>query len=1165
VPVLNNMLYFRFISTLITTFAILQGARTPVPAPPSTAPKVPEFLANIVRTPLWFEPNVGQTKAGVPFLSRAQNQTVFLSGAEALISLADAAGSDSVRMRFTGAAAAARAEGIDPLPSVSNYFLGKDSKKWHTNVPHFGKVRFRDVYPGIDVVYYSNGGVLEYDFVVSAGADPRRIQLSYHGAGTIRIDDSGNVRLALRGREIVQQRPRVYQDINGRRVEIAGTYRITAKNQVRFALAEYNRAHALVIDPVLDYSVYLGGKAYDTAIAIALDAQGNKYVTGTTASPDLLLGTATSQNQFAGATDAYLAKFSAAGNLTSFSYFGGASSVVATEGKGNTTGRSIFVDTNRNVYIGGDTNSPDLPVPANHDPTNRFAGGSADVFVIKVAAAGDQILYSRYIGGGSDDFIGGGPDGFIPGRADEFGNGLTVDPQGNAYITGFTKSSDYPTTANAYMQRTKGGGESAFVTKINPAGDALAYSTILEGKSPSSKDGGEGIAIDSTGNIYVTGYTTSTDFPVLSAFQTTKAGAAGFEDAFVVKLDPTAGRPVYSTYLGGTGRDLGFRIAVDASGSAYITGYTQSGDFPTRNAAQPSYGGGGADAFVTKLSPNGTTLAYSTYLGGSGDDWGFADIAVDNNGNAYVAGYTTSPDLKITNAFQPAFTDANTHGFVAELNANGTAWAFLSYYGGSQHDEIHGLAYDAVRNTISIAGFTSSPNLPGAKNAYVGDAVQKYDAFIAQISGLGTLAPTLVVTQLQPFTINAGGTPISQTITLSSSTNTALQFTASNANPANTWLTVSPASGTTPATLTVTVDPKTLGGGSTSGAININVVGGSPISVPVIVGLNAGPVVTSVSPNPIAVGSQNTIITVSGSGFTSGSTVTLNNSAAVTQFVSANSLTAVVPSGLLASAGTVSVAVNNGGAGSAPVLLTVATGVPIISPANVLNGATNLPGAISPGEIITIKGTGFGPATLAQAQVDPATGGISTTLASTRVLINGVAAPLVYAVQNQVSAIVPYSVTTGPATIQVEYQGQQSASTSVDVALAVPGIFTVDSSGRGQGVVFNEDGTLNSANNPARRGSVITFYGTGEGLTTPAGATGSLAPNPAPKPVLPLAVKINGLDTEVTYFGGAPTLVEGLLQVNARIPEGAPSGTAIPLVLQVGGISSPFTVTLAVQ
>jgi len=199
------------------------------------------------------------------------------------------------------------------------------------------------------------------------------------------------------------------------------------------------------------------------------------------------------------------------------------------------------------------------------------------------------------------------------------------------------------------------------------------------------------------------------------------------------------------------------------------------------------------------------------------------------------------------------------------------------------------------------------------------------------------------------------------------------------------------------------------------------------------------------------------------------------------------------------------------------------------------------------------------------AQIDPATGGLATILAGTRVLINGVAAPLIHALQNQVSAVVPYSVTTGPATVQVEYQGQPSASANVDVALAVPGIFTADSTGRGQAAVFNEDGSLNSPQNPARRGSTVTFYGTGEGLTNPAGTTGSLAPNPAPKPVQQVAVKINGLDAEVAYAGGVPTLVEGLLQVNAKVPDAAPSGGAIPLVLQVGGISSPFTVTMAVQ
>jgi uncharacterized protein (TIGR03437 family) len=1163
------MMYFRHFFLLGSVAAILQAASTSTPRSTARMPVVPLLDSTTTRMPLWFEPNVGQMQASASYLARSGNHTVLLTPSNAWIRLWDRNGSDSVRLRFVGASAAAAVEGVEKLPSVSNYFIGNDRKKWRTNVPHYAKVRFRNVYPGVDVVYYSNRGILEYDFIVSPGADPNRIQLSYEGGGKFSIDDSGNVHVALRGREMVQHRPRIYQEVAGRRVEVAGSYRVKANGIVQFALAKYDRSRPLVIDPVLDYSVYLGGSAYDTAIAITLDSAGNKYLTGSTASSSFV-SNSQFQDRLRGATDAYIARFDASGTLRYFTYIGGSHSPVT--GPAINTGRAIVVDRSGDIYIAGDTNADDFPVQAtNNFSTNRFAGGSADAFVSKIAAAGDRLIYTKYIGGGSDVFVGGGrgcgtgdgPDCLVPGRADEFGSGLAIDPQGFAYLTGFTKSSDFP-VVNGFMNRTKSGGESAFVTKVNQAGTDFVYSTVIEGNG---KDGGEGIALDTAGNIYITGYTTSTNFPLASAFQTVNRGAAGFEDAFVLKLDPAAQRLIYSTYLGGTGRDLGFRIAVDASNSAYVTGYTLSADFPTRNAAQPNFGGN-ADAFVTKLSPDGSTLAYSTYLGGSGSDWGFADIAVDASGNAYVAGYTTSTDLRTKNAFQAQFGAGDTHGYVAQLSAAGNDWVFLSYYGGSQHDEIHAMAFDAVRNTISIAGFTSSPNLPSAKNAFVGDQqLGKYDAFLAQISNLGTAPPTILISpQSLTFNVSGGGQPTSQTVSVSSS-GIPLQFTVANANPANTWLTVSTSATTTPATVTVTVDPRLVGSAATSGAINIDVVGGSRVTIPVIVGVTSVPAITSISPNTIAVGSGDTTITVSGSGFTGTSTVALNGAAAPTQFVNAGTLTATVARNLLTSASTIAVSVINGGTSSAPVSITVASGVPVITASNVLNGATNLPGPISPGEIISIKGSGLGPSTPAQPTGDQiaAANGYPTLLSGTRVLINGIAAPLTYVSESQVNAIVPYSVTSGQASIQVEYQGRQSAAATVAVTLTSPGIFTASGTGNGQALILNENGTLNSATNPAPKGSAIVFYATGEGLTNPPGVTGSLAPAVAPKPVLQVAVKINGLDAELLYAGGAPGLVEGAMQVNVRVPQGAPSGTVIPLVLQVGGVSSPFIVTMAVQ
>ena len=431
-------------------------------------------------------------------------------------------------MKLVGANPAPQLTGSDELPGKSNYFIGNDPAKWRTNVPNYAKVKYADVYPGIDLAYYGNQRQLEYDFVVSPGADPQSIRLAFDGDEKQRIDDHGDLALEAKGGEIRMHRPVVFQQIDGSRRNIAANFVLRSGREVGFEIARYDATKPLIIDPVLSYSTYLGGSSGDLGYGIAVDSSGNAYVTGGTTSVDF-----PTANAFQSA-------------------------------------------------LGG-------PSIVGH------------AFVTKLNAAGSAVVYSTYLGGS------GG----------EFGYGIAVDSSGNAYVTGSTESTNFP-TANAFQAAKRGSGN-AFLTKLNPAGSALVYSTYLGG---TNFDAGRGIAVDSSGSAYVTGFTASPDFPTANAFQAAYGGY--LSNAFVTKFNATGSALLYSTYLGGNRGgdygDWGIGIAVDSSGNAYLTGYASSPDFPIVNAFQTANnccdGEYTGDAFVTKLNPGGSAV-YSTHLGGS--------------------------------------------------------------------------------------------------------------------------------------------------------------------------------------------------------------------------------------------------------------------------------------------------------------------------------------------------------------------------------------------------------------------------------------------------------------------------------------------------------------------------------------------------------------------
>ena len=517
--------------------------------------------------PLVFEPSHGQVDRHVKWLARGPGYTLFLTESEAVMALPG----EAVRIRLAGSRAWQSSEGLEPTGGISNYFLGNDPKKWRTDIPHYRRVKFNSVYEGIDLEFYGNPRQLEYDLVVQAGADPKRIRLAYDGVKRIVVDRDGDLVLTTRaGLELKQKRPRVYQEIDGRKVEVAGVYEILDRRQVAIQVAFYDAGRPLVIDPALVYSTYLGGSADETGERIAVDRQGCAYVLGATVSGDF--PTQSPYQTRKGDRDLFVSKLAANGNSLVYStYLGGDAWDMA---------GGIFVDGAGYAYVAGATRSTNFPVQAPHQ--GAHGGGRWDAFVTKVAPAGNSLVYSTYIGGSADD------------EAED----IAVDAGGAAYVAGYTDSANYP-TQSPYQGTHRGSGD-AFVTKLTPAGNALAYSTYVGG---AGVEWAWSLALDSAGSVYVTGFTTSTDFPAVSAFQTSFRGES---DAFVFKLSPAGDTLVYSTYLGGTGRDDTTDMAVDAAGAAYVVGYTDSTDFPVERPFQAAIGGGPMDAFVVKVAPGGT-------------------------------------------------------------------------------------------------------------------------------------------------------------------------------------------------------------------------------------------------------------------------------------------------------------------------------------------------------------------------------------------------------------------------------------------------------------------------------------------------------------------------------------------------------------------------------
>ncbi len=659
--------------------------------------KVKESYARI---PLSFVPNYGQANKKVKFTSRGNGYSLALAPTTFTMAVANSRSGKSasvVQATLLGGNAAAKLTPQERLLTRTNYFIGSDPRTWKTNVPNYAKVKYSGVYRGVDVVFYGNQDLLEYDFIVSPETDPGVIALGFDGISDMRIDEQGDLLLLTDAGEIRQSRPVVYQEINNTKRIIPASYLIKDKNQVTFQIANYDRSKPLVIDPTLAFSTYLGGSSNDRGNSIAVDAAGDAYITGNAASADFPITPGAFQTEKASLDfDVFVTKMNSTGTALIYStYFGGGN---------REAGNNIAVDAAGNAYVTGLTDSSDIPTTPGAFRTTPVGSDEFDAFAFKLNATGTALVYSTFLGPTT-------------------GAGIAVDSAGNAYITG-QANADYPTTPGAF-QTVSGGGGDAFVTKLNAAGTALVYSTFLGG---SGFDTATEVAIDSAGNAYVTGQAAA-GFPVTpGAFQTSFNGVI---DAFVTKLNTTGTALVYSTFLGGSGFEFGTGIAVNPAGNAYVTGVGDSSNFPTTPGAFQTVKGAGQDAFVTKLSATGNDLAYSTFLGGDEIDVG-QSIALDAADNASVVGVTASTDFPTTaDAIQSAH-GGNNDAFITRLNATGTGLVFSTYLGGSSGDAGLSVFVD-LAGSIYLTGTTESANFPTTPGAFQTLFGGLSDGFVAKI------------------------------------------------------------------------------------------------------------------------------------------------------------------------------------------------------------------------------------------------------------------------------------------------------------------------------------------------------------------------------------------------------------------------------------------------
>jgi hypothetical protein len=729
--------------------------------PPPSAADQSTVARNLDALPLKFEPNQGQSSSDAKFLAEGRGFSALFKENEADLLLADRTRtSDLLQITLPNASPNASISAESRLPGTVNYFNGNDPKKWQTGLPTFERLRYAGVYAGTDLIYYGSQGRLEFDFQLTPGADPSLIRMKFDGAQSVKLDRDGNLNVTGKSGAIRFQKPAIYQPREGDEKDpVAGFFKILAKNTIGFAVTGYDHTRPLVIDPILNYSTYIGPFAEATSIAV--DQNGEAYIVGwadlnfpTTPGSYQPVAVPTTAANGPPATDRpFVAKFNSTGTALLYATY--------LSGSGLDSAYGLALDANGDAFVVGTTSSTNFPITQGALQTTNNASETTG-FVTELNSTGSSLVYSTYLGGSTSTSV----------------NRIALDTLGNAYLTGSTQDTNFPTTQGAYKTtaptKTNTGSNSAFVAKLNPTGTALVYSTYLGG---SGVDASFAVAVDSAQEAYVGGNTTSSDFPTTSGVIQGARESGNRQAGFVTKLSASGSALVYSTYLSGAAFDSLQALAVDSNGDAFATGSTVSPDFPiTAGAHQPNIGYTSfnypqTNAFVSELNSSGTSLLYSTFLGGNVSLGVYADegdgahaISIDGQGMVYVAGTACTGDFPITlGAFEPQNLDgensAECTAFLTKIDpAPNVPLVYSTFLGGtgqqypddiSAGDGAYGLAIDPLGN-VYLAGYTGSVDFPTTagvvETAFTGPSAE---AFVTEFSGseVKTLPiPTVTVT-----------------------------------------------------------------------------------------------------------------------------------------------------------------------------------------------------------------------------------------------------------------------------------------------------------------------------------------------------------------------------------------------------------------------------------
>jgi hypothetical protein len=613
-----------------------------------------------------------------------------------------------LRAKLIGANLNSEIIGENRLSYNCNYFYGNDPSKWSRNVPNYSVITYQNIWPGVDLRYYSTGRILKYDFIVFPGTDLTQIQIRYEGADSMQINENGSLVSQTCIGRINENKPYIYQDISGKRCEIQGRYRIIDKNTFTFQFnSYYDPSYPIVIDPELEHSTLFGNSGDEIGKSVIVDTNGDIYITGWTNSVDFPADSGYQPDYGGGYNDAFVIKLNnSMDSLIYCTYLGGHGANYGGDEEGNT----IIVDELGCAYITGGTTAQDFPI---FQPYQEFhGGGTLDAFIAKLSPMGDSLMFSTYLGG----------------NWEEVGNDIAIDNNYNIYVTGFTRSPNFP-IQNA-IQSSYMGNYEVFISKFNSICSELIYSTFLGG---TSSEGGYGIEVDSLGYAYIMGETSSPEFPVQNAIQPLYSGLG---DCFVTKIDTSGSYLIYSTFFGGSGWETGEGLDLDAKGCVYVTGITSDSiDFPIHNAYQSLFGGGDSDAFLFKLSGDRDSIVYSTYLGGSGSDLGYG-LTVDNSGHPFVLGYTASDNFPLLDSYQ-SHRGIASDLFITRFSKTGKSLYYSSLLGGDDEDTpgiISPICADNSRGVI-ITGLTYSRDFPTVQRTYQDSLAGGFDVIAAKLIG----------------------------------------------------------------------------------------------------------------------------------------------------------------------------------------------------------------------------------------------------------------------------------------------------------------------------------------------------------------------------------------------------------------------------------------------